>query len=251
MSKGRRFGGRAGRIAAGCAVVATAFGLGVAGLPGPAAAATSAPVVVGFGDSVPAGAHCGCTNFIQQLATDLGGTAKNMAVSGSTSLNLVHLMQTARAWNAVKSATVVVIMTGANDYVSAFNAVSKGASSSRYNSVANQVRSNVTNVVNRIRYINPKADVVIVDYWAAMEDGQVAQKNYNKTTQRAALKATESVDGALWSVAGSLHTDWLSTYHVFHDAVSDVTSLLSSDGDHPDAAGTSLIAGALSRLLSL
>jgi lysophospholipase L1-like esterase len=146
---------------------------------------------------------------------------------------------------------VVVIMTGANDYTSAFDAVSNGASTSRYNAVAQQVTANVTAAVKRIRYINPKADIVIVDYWAAMEDGKVAQQNYNSATLWAAWKATQSVDGALWAVAQSLNTDWISTYQLFHDAVSDVTSLLLSDGNHPDAAGTSLIAGALNAILPL
>jgi lysophospholipase L1-like esterase len=232
-------------------VLVTALGLGIGALPTTAAAATTKPAVVGFGDSVPAGLHCGCPTFIQQYATKIGGTAQNFASSGSTSGNLVNVLKTARARKAVKNATAVVIMTGANDYTSAFQAVSNGASTSRYRTVAAHVQANVTAAVKKIRSINPNADVVIVDYWAAMEDGRVARQNYNQATQYAALKATESVDGALWAVAQSLRTDWISTYHVFHSAVTDVTSLLLSDGDHPDAAGTSLIAGALNALLPL
>jgi lysophospholipase L1-like esterase len=237
------------RIAVGGTVLASALGLGLAGLPAPAVAATTGPVVVGFGDSVPTGLHCGCTNFIQQYATAIGGTADNLAQNGSTSLNLVHLLQTARAWKAVENASVVVIMTGANDYNSAFYAVSNGASPSRYTAVTQQVKANVTTAVNKIRSINPKADVVIVDYWAAMEAGKVAQQNYNAATQKAALESTEAVDGALWAVAQKLHTDWLSTFQLYYRPGIDVTSLLASDGNHPDAAGTALIATALNALL--
>lgn len=243
---------RGRRIATSAAVAATALGLSLGGLPTAADAATAKPVVVGFGDSVPAGLHCSCANMITQYANDIGGTAQNLSSSGSTSLNLVHLLQTARAWNAVKSASVVVIMTGANDYTSAFDSVSNGASSSRYTSVANQVESNVTAAVKRIRYINPKADVVIVDYWGAMEAGNVAAQNYNAATQAAALKATESVDGALWAVAKAQRTYWVSTYNVFYKTPStNITNLLASDGNHLSAAGTSLIAGALNAVLSI
>jgi lysophospholipase L1-like esterase len=246
-------GARQGRrIATGAAVLATALGLGLGGLPTTAEAATSKPVVVGFGDSVPAGLHCSCQSMITQYADEIGGTAQNLSSSGSTSLNLVHLLNTARAWNAVKSASVVVIMTGANDYTSAFDAVSNGASTSQYNSVANSVKANVTAAVKRIRYINPNADVVVVDYWGAMEAGKVAQENYNAATQYAALKATESVDGALWQVATSQHTYWVSTYNVFYKTPStDITGLLLSDGNHLSPAGTSLVAGALNAVLSL
>ncbi len=244
-----RGGRRGGRIAAGCTALVSALGLGLAGLPAPAAAAATTPVVVGFGDSVLTGLHCGCTNFIQQYATALGGTADNLAQNGSTSLNLVHLLQTARAWKAVENASVVVIMTGANDYNGTFAAVSNGASPSQYNAIAKQVKANVTTAVDKIRSINPNADVVIVDYWAAMEAGKVAQQNYNAATQKAALESTESVDGALWSVAQSLHTDWLSTYQLYYRPGINVTSLLASDGNHPDAAGTALIANALNALL--
>jgi lysophospholipase L1-like esterase len=253
------FAGAAGRIVTGSTILATGLGFGTTALQPAAAAALPAlrraPVVVGFGDSVPAGEHCGCLDFVHQYAASVGArtatrpVVHNYARGGSTSADVVKLLRKSGVDRAVERASAVVIMTGANDYIPAFHAVGNGASASRYKKVARAVEHNVSAAVRRIHRLNPSAEVVIVDYWAAMEDGKVAERDYNRAQRAAAWAATKSVDHALWSVANSTSARFVSTYLAFHRAAADVTRLLAPDGDHPDALGTTVIADALSALL--
>src|ERR1700710_631377 len=91
-------------------------------------------MIVGFGDSVPAGAHCSCKTFVQDYANSVAavtGTKTkvyNYADSGSTSADVVSALSRSSVRHAVASATTVIIMTGANDYEAAFDKVSHGAS---------------------------------------------------------------------------------------------------------------------------
>src|SRR5712692_199593 len=91
------------------------------------------PVVVGLGNSVPSGEMCSCVNFVSAYAAmvDVGtstkATVENDAVSGSTSADAVNHLATGAVQAQVRSATTVLIMTGANDFNDAFDQVSLGA----------------------------------------------------------------------------------------------------------------------------
>jgi lysophospholipase L1-like esterase len=148
----------------------------------------------------------------------------------------------------VSRAGTVLIMTGANDYVPAFAA---GASAARYRAIARTVRHNVTTAVEAVHTLNPHAQVIVLDYWAAMEDGRVAERDYTTAERRRARLATSSLDTALRAAAHDGNARFLSTYLAFNRAAADVTRPLAADGDHPDAAGTRIITDALDALLPL
>jgi lysophospholipase L1-like esterase len=93
--------------------------------------------------------------------------------------------------------------------------------------------------------------VVLADYWAAMEDGQVAQRDYSPAQLAAAKAATDSLNRVVQATARATHTHWVSTWQAFHGRYSDVTELLLPDGDHPNPAGTTVIADALDAALPL
>jgi lysophospholipase L1-like esterase len=225
----------------------------------PATAATTAatapkargPIVVGLGNSVPAGAACSCQNFVSAYAamvaaaTNTQATVDNDAVSGSTSADVVNLMSRASVQAQLKSATTVLIMTGANDYNDAFDQVSLGApASDTYGPVATAVQDNVTAVVQKIHSLNGGAHVVVLDYWAAMEDGAVAAKDYDPPAMAASVACTTSVNEALSVAAKATGALYLSTLTALKgpNGTNDPTALLAADGDHPDAAGHQLIA---------
>jgi len=106
------------------------------------------------------------------------------------------------------------------------------------------VQDNVTAVVQQIHSLNPAAQVVILDYWAAMEDGAVAARDYDPPTMAASIASTTYVNQALAVAAKATNALYVSTYTAFKgaDGKADPTSLLAPDGDHPDAAGHELIA---------
>lgn len=220
---------------------------------GTEAAATTAkdPVVVGFGNSVPSGTACGCVNFVsayaQMVAAGTGtkATVDNDSVPGSTSADVVNQLSRATVQANVKAATMVLLMTGANDFNDAFDQVSLGApAADTYVPVAAAVQENVTTIVEEIHSINPAAHVVVLDYWAAMEDGAVAARDYDATAMAASTACTTYVNQALAVAAKATDATYLSTYTAFKGPAGtvDPTALLAADGDHPDAAGHQLIA---------
>jgi lysophospholipase L1-like esterase len=77
-----------------------------------------------------------------------------------------------------------------------------------------------------------------------MEDGQVARDDYDKVAMTASLACTDSANAALALAAKATNATYVSTLTAFKGSkgTTDDTSLLASDGDHPDAAGHALIA---------
>jgi acyl-CoA thioesterase I len=219
--------------------------------PAPTATTAKGVVVVGFGNSVPSGTACSCTNFVSAYAAMVGAgsntraTVDNDAVSGSTSADVVNLLTKSSVQNQLRAATTVLIMTGANDYNDAFDQVSLGAPAAEtYAPVATAVQDNVTTIIDTIHSLNAGAHVVVLDYWAAMEDGAVAAKDYDATAMAASLASTASVNDALAAATKAAKATYVSTLTAFKgpNGTNDDTGLLASDGDHPDAAGHQLIA---------
>jgi lysophospholipase L1-like esterase len=173
----------------------------------------------------------------------------NDAVSGSTSADVVNQLAHAGAVQAhVRAATTVLIMTGANDFNDAFDAVSLGApAATTFPPVATAVQDNVTALVQKIQALNHNAHVVVLDYWAAMEDGAVAARDYDEPAMAASVASTSYVNDALAVAAKATGALYVSTYTAFKGpaGTNDPTALLAADGDHPNAAGHQLIARAI------
>jgi lysophospholipase L1-like esterase len=213
------------------------------------------PMVVGFGDSVPSGGGgCNCVNFVSAYANLVGKTTgvkpavDNFAVSGSTSADFLDQLSDSKIRAAVEDATTILIMTGANDYNDAFDQASIGGSVSKlYAPVADAVEDNVTTAINKIQDLNSGAHVVLLDYWASMEDGAVAKKDYDATAMAASIACTTSTNNALALAAKATGATYVSTYTAFKgaDGTKDDTALLQPDGDHPDPAGHQVIAQAI------
>jgi lysophospholipase L1-like esterase len=221
-----------------------------------AAAAASArdPVVVGLGNSVPSGAACSCQSFVAAYAqlvaagTGTKATVDNDAVSGSTSADVVNLLARTSVQAHLRAATTVLIMTGANDFNDAFDEASLGGPADQlYGPVATAVQENLTTVVEKIHGLNAAAHVIVLDYWAAMEDGAVAAQHYDAQTMAAAVASTTYVNQALAVATKAADAMYVSTYTAMKgaDGKADPTALLAPDGDHPNAAGHQVIARAV------
>ena len=217
----------------------------------PAVTTVKDMVVVGLGNSLPSGTACSCVNFVSAYAamvaagTNTKATVDNDAVSGSTSADVVNQLAKGDVQAQVKSANTVLIMTGANDFNDAFDQVSLGASAAEtYAPVATAVQDNVTTIVEKIHTLNASAHVVVLDYWAAMEDGAVAAKDYDAATMAASTASTTYVNNSLAVAAKATGAVYVSTYTAFKGptGTNDPTALLAADGDHPDAAGHQIIA---------
>jgi acyl-CoA thioesterase I len=209
------------------------------------------PVVVGLGNSVPSGSACACVNFVSAYAAMVAAgknakaTVDNDAVSGSTSADVVNLLTHGTVQAHVRAATTVLIMTGANDFNDAFDAVSLGApAATTFPPVATAVEDNVTAIVQKIQALNRSVHVVVLDYWVAMEECAVAARDYDPPTMAASVASTGYVNDALAVAAKATGALYVSTYGAFKGpaGANDPTALLAADGDHPNAGGHQLIA---------
>jgi lysophospholipase L1-like esterase len=199
----------------------------------------SAPAVVTFGDSVPAGTACGCTAFPDIYAGLLGATSQNLAESGFTSLDVRQQLATPQAAAAVRTASVVMVMAGANDLAEAFDA---GGGS--YAAPAAQVQQNIAAVVAAVHGLRPSASVLIFGYWNVVEDGDVGRTDYGGDGVAEAAAATKYCNDALRRAAtGAIYVD-TTTALKGDNGHADPTDLLAADGDHPNAAGHEAIAEA-------
>jgi lysophospholipase L1-like esterase len=246
-----------GAMGVGVLAIAQPFAAGSTAVTATPAAAPAAPApvnVVGFGDSVPLGKHCGgCGDLFTLYAHSVAApgasiTVTNLAKGNTTSSDALKTMRKSSAEAAVRKATTVVIFTGADDVESAWRKVSKGASAKKdYTSVEKKVKSNVEKMIDLAHSLNPAAKVAVLDYWGAVEDGDVAKHDYSKAQIKAAASATDYVNKGLAGAARHSHAAFVSTYHLFKgkNGTKNPTKYLADDGNHPNAAGMHLITAAL------
>ncbi|HEY3604317.1 MAG TPA: SGNH/GDSL hydrolase family protein [Sporichthyaceae bacterium] len=257
MRNSRRSALRAALLTAAVGVVVVAATQPFAAAGSTAAAPTPGAAtvdVVGFGDSVPLGKHCGgCGDLFTLYAkriTPAGQTPTvvNLAKGNTTSKDALKTLKKSSSEAAVKKATTVLIYTGADDFKNAFTAVSHGGSAKKhYKPVEKSVEANVESMIGLIHSLNPAAHVAVLDYWAAMEDGKVAKHDYTKAELKAGTEATDYLNKGLAAAAKHSHATYVSTYTLFKGkhGDKDPTKYLADDGNHPNAAGMKAITAAL------
>jgi len=201
----------------------------------PARHTSSPPSVVTLGDSVAAGAACGCDPFPALYARAQHATDVDLARGGTTAAEVRAGVGGMR--DDLSSAAEVVIMIGANDMADVFG------QPSRYASVAAGVEDDVAATIIAIRQLH-KVPVIVLGYWNVVQDGQVGAAAYGADGVRDAARATSLVNQALQKAAAQTGANYVSTAAAFHgdDGGRDPTGLLSPDGDHPNAAGQAAIA---------
>lgn len=226
--------------------------------PAPRPTAPRADHVVVLGDSVAAGSRCGCPPYATLLASGLarrtGGTVSlvNVGTRGLTSSGLLGQLGTASVRRTLRSATVVTVTVGANDFSEGSAADSDCAPPDGcYAAPLTAMSAHVRTALAQIAGLVPRsARVLVTGYWNVFLDGEVGR------AQGAAYVAgsdalTRRVNSALQAEAAAAHDTYVDEYGPFESRpLSSLTALLAPDGDHPSAAGHALIASLLLRALS-
>jgi lysophospholipase L1-like esterase len=231
-----------GFLAAGCASTVT-------GSTTTAAAKTYS--IVALGDSVPHGTNCSCTPYPPLTATMLSKpigrtvTATNDSVGGYTTKNVLNqLNNDQNVINHVKKADVVEVEIGANDV--AYNSTC-GTSVDCYAPKVPTMTENLLSIVRRTQSLEAdhKHLVVLLDYWSVWLGGKYAESK-GQAYVNAAEEMTDRVDKAIQSTASKTGSAYVDLRAAFKgpNYTYDETHFLSSDGDHPNAAGHQLIADA-------
>jgi lysophospholipase L1-like esterase len=242
--------------------------------PSPSAAPTTSPTsapaslhlpqpldVVGLGDSVTAASHCDCSGFIAdyglmvQRRYDVPVDSVQYGVGGSTTTTmLAQLRAGGPAARRVADADVVSVTIGANDLYAARVRYDSGTCGGEADldcfvpAVAQMGRTLKADLVMVRQLTGPRPVQILVNtYWNVFEDGAVALREDGKQYLRDSDVMTRRANVAICAAAvaeGALCVDTYAPYKG-DDGHTDPTSLLASDGDHPNAAGHLVIARAM------
>lgn len=219
--------------------------------PASAVPATTHPQLVVLGDSVAAGSMCACGGFGVALAANATGSLINAAKSGLTSQGLLTQLKSPSMVDALKTATVVTVTIGANDFDETAASQRTCATLSCYAAPLQNLRANLTALTSRLTTMTrPTTTIVLTGYWNVFLDGEVGDSK-GATYVATSDGLTRSVNSVIGQVAKA-HSDlYADLYGPFKAAASsDDTQLLAPDGDHPNAAGHHIIAIAIERAIS-
>ncbi|GAB2645761.1 SGNH/GDSL hydrolase family protein [Kribbella swartbergensis] len=237
------------------ALVALAGGGAEAGSSAvPAALQTTGQLhVVALGDSVSSGTNCGCVAFPSvygDLLHDRTGAAvsvTNLGLGGQDSTDLLNQLDRpdSRTERATGTADVVLITIGANDFGDHHANVTSGQCPT--DCVAEELArltSNIQRILTRVHTLRGRLPITILvtGYWNVFEDGEVARRAFPATGRAATDRLTLRVNSVIAAAARTGDATYVDIYTPFEDSPADVTTLLASDGDHPNAAGHTLIA---------
>lgn len=212
--------------------------------------------VVGFGDSVMSGAGCDCDNFLTetgdllQRATGRQVAVVNNGANGQTAAGVLEDLRTSDTATAeVAHADVIVLTLGANDLGPVLsNWVDDDCDQSCYHPEVESMGDRLNAILAIVdREKKPGAAVFVLDYWNVFEDGQVGAADYDQGYLTWSDQVTRDANTTICQAAALAAATCVDTYRPFKgaDGSTDPTHLLADDGDHPNEAGTTLIATTL------
>jgi len=210
-----------------------------------ASPAANGDSIVALGDSVPYGTNCHCTPYPELTAKPLQATAANDAVPGYRTTNVRRqILSDTAVVDRLRGADVVEIEVGANDVAYSSQC---GTSVGCYTPRLPAMERNLAAIVRRVRRLTNghKRVIVLLDYWSVWLGGKYATEK-GQAYVNAASELTARVDAAIKTVAADSGSAYVDLRAAFKGPtyLYDETHYLSSDGDHPNAAGHEQIAKA-------
>lgn len=239
--------------------------------PSPTTGATPSPEplarpalwsLVGLGDSITAGEGCpSCVPFVDLYArqitrdTSIPVNVTNLGVGGSTSADLLASLSDGQpAASRVRSADVITVTIGANDFLPQLDTALSGRCGGTdelacFSSTLSKLQVNLTSTLQRIAELRDDRPTVVcvTGYWNVFLDGAVGAKAYGPTFARSSDELTRRVNSTIKQVTDASQARYVDLYRPFKGETgdNDDTSLLADDGDHPSQAGHIKIAESL------
>ncbi len=226
--------------------------------PRAAPARSTSHLVVALGDSVPSGAACGCRPFpalygsLLRARTGVPVTVRNFGVDGLTTSGLLAQLRQRSVAATVRRADVVLVTIGANDVADHQSEVVAGdckldTPSACVSDELRAMRTNLRSILTTVRELRRGAPTtaLVSGYWNVFEDGDVARRISGSAGLLASITLTRAVNAAIRSDSAVAGASYVDLFTPFQSHGRGITSLLASDGNHPDAIGHRLIATTL------
>lgn len=228
---------------------------------GPSSTSTTAPTgpltLVGLGDSVPSATTCNCTGYVEQVgnqlqqATHRPWTVHNDANGGWTTADVENDVNSSPTRDHLADADLVIIEVGANDF-NMDRVTDQGcfpaAGSSCWSDTVAGVRDGLTRIIAAIHRIDQRPDlrIAVLGYWNVTVDGAVGRA-LGEAFVTGSDALTRLVNTTVQQVAAATGAVYVDAYTPLKGPAGtrDPTADLLDDGDHPNAAGHTLLAQAV------
>lgn len=207
-------------------------------------------LIVGLGDSVPAGTAAGGPDFLRILGetahreTGRAFRVLNLAVPGLTVRGLMRQLRLPGVRQPVADADAVVVTIGANDF--SWPLV-RGRAGHLVEAKFATLRHRLDGVLGRLADVRAgrTSGVLVTGYWNISRDGDRAAR-LGPVHAATSDVLTRRLNALLRELAERYGFTFVDLYRPFKGAGDlDPTALLARDGAHPNAAGHSVIAAAV------
>ena len=215
--------------------------------------------VVVIGDSVATGSHCDCTAYGQLVANELAHadgrrtTTTNLAKAGATTSSVLSELSQPAVMARLRGAEVVIVTVGANDFEQSQQLdCGPGVSMACYALSLETLSDRIAQILSRIQSLSgaQRSRVVVTGYWNVFLDGQVG-RSHGVAYVRDSVELTQRVNSIIATQVAAFQGVYVDLYSAFRgDNDADDTALLAADGDHPNAAGQTVIARAITHGLA-
>jgi len=235
--------------------------------PGPSSNASTGALaaprtLVALGDSVPSADTCGCVGYVELVRGRLAAlthrdwAVHNDATGGWTTADVESDLSTAATAAHLAAADLVLIEAGANDFDLGRvddPGCSPAASSGCWAATLEGLRTGLTQIIEGIHRIDGRPDlrIVLVGYWNVTVDGAVGRAR-GPSFVLGSDELTRLVNTTVEQTAARTGTVYVDAYAPLKGDrdTRDPTSDLLQDGDHLNASGHALLAGAIITELS-
>ena len=199
---------------------------------------------------MPRGTNCDCEPYPPLTATAFATRtehaveATNDSVAGATTSSVLKQLANRDVIRHLRAARAVEIEIGANDVAYSQSCGNKTAC---YAPRVPTVEKNLAAIVGRVHKLTSRhhALIVLLDYWSVWLGGKYAAAK-GSAYVAAAEQMTDEINTVIKSTAVATGSAYVDVRAAFKgpDYSYDETHYLSSDGDHPNAAGHKRIATA-------
>jgi len=213
-------------------------------------------VVVGLGDSVMAGTACGCDGpvaaYARLMSKSLGRhiTPVNMGVGGATTSSLQAQLKQSSTRSAVASASVVLVIIGANDLLPQLARYrSSECTYTCYQPAVVNMSGRLNDLLDQIADLRDgrRGTVLVTDYWNVFPDGTSEREQHGAGEAAWGRQVSRAANAEICRVSRENGAVCVDTYAPFLAHGGDPDRYLAADGDHPNAAGVDLIAAQLQK----